>query len=314
MVPAHFVRLDALPLNANGKLDRGALPLPSGTDRSGGRPGRAFVEPRSQTERAIAAVWADVLRLEQIGATDHFFELGGDSILSIQVVARCRRAGIVISTRDLFERPTIAELSRRASRPESIAPEMAPATFGRLVPLTPIQQWFFEHDFAAPSHWNQAFLFQVPASLDVERFRRCLDAIVQHHESLRLRFRNEGGNWLSEHASTADPIEVQRHVLSTEPPERWASLIEAHCAAGTFGSFSRICQGLGRVASPRKSRFSSWGSTRSCSLRQPATAQTLRRPDQVSRVARRLFHHRGPGRSHRAARAAVFIAASRAIA
>src|SRR5262249_15449804 len=113
MVPAHFVQLDALPLNANGKLDRAALPLPSSTERSGGRAGRAFVEPRSQAERVIAAVWADVLRLEQIGATDHFFELGGDSILSIQVVARCRRAGIVISTRDLFEHATVAELARR---------------------------------------------------------------------------------------------------------------------------------------------------------------------------------------------------------
>ncbi len=232
MVPAHFVPLDALPLNANGKLDRAALPAPSSTERSGARTGRAFTEPSTPTERLLAAVWADVLRLERIGVNDHFFDLGGDSILSIQVVARCRRAGLEISTRDLFDHPTIAELARRAARADLAAPAISAAPFGKLAALTPIQKWFFEHDFAVKNHWNQAFLFKVPDGLDVARLQQALRAVVEHHDGLRLRFRREAGIWVGEHAAQAGSIVVQRHVLSAEPTEKLADLIHAHCAAG----------------------------------------------------------------------------------
>ena len=100
MVPAYFIMLDALPLNANGKLDRKALPAP-GDDNTLGAGWEALrVAPRTEAERIIAGIWSDVLGLERVGVTDNFFELGGDSILVIQVISRCRRAGLDLSARD----------------------------------------------------------------------------------------------------------------------------------------------------------------------------------------------------------------------
>src|SRR6185503_4351709 len=96
MVPSTFVTLAALPLNANGKVDRRALPDP------GPVAGTAYVEPRTEHERVLTDVWRAVLPVERVGVEDNFFELGGDSILSIQVVSRARQAGLEIASRDLF--------------------------------------------------------------------------------------------------------------------------------------------------------------------------------------------------------------------
>src|SRR5947207_14811455 len=96
MVPAAFVALDAWPLSPNGKLDRRALPAPDFAAVTGS------LAPRTDTERLLAGVWADVLGVEPVGVEDNFFELGGDSILSIQVVSRARQVGLHLTSRDLF--------------------------------------------------------------------------------------------------------------------------------------------------------------------------------------------------------------------
>src|SRR4051812_8839152 len=105
MVPTAVVQLDRLPLSANGKLDRNALPAP---DWHGGG---EIVAPRNATEEALAAIWRDVLKLEQVSVNDSFFALGGDSIQSIQVVARANRAGLNLTARQVFEQQTIAALA-----------------------------------------------------------------------------------------------------------------------------------------------------------------------------------------------------------
>ncbi|WP_447980433.1 amino acid adenylation domain-containing protein [Candidatus Nitrospira bockiana] len=105
MVPAFLVPLDALPLSANGKVARRALPAP---DLSSIR-SRDYVAPRTQVEGLLAEIWAQVLHLDRIGIHDNFFELGGDSIVTLQIVARARQRGLTLTPRDLFEHPTIAE-------------------------------------------------------------------------------------------------------------------------------------------------------------------------------------------------------------
>ena len=105
MLPSAFVFLDKLPLNPSGKVDRKALPAP---DRE---VSTAYVAPRTATEAALAAIWAEVLGVERVGLHDNFFALGGDSILSIQVVSRAARAGIVMAVRDLFAHPNVAALA-----------------------------------------------------------------------------------------------------------------------------------------------------------------------------------------------------------
>src|SRR5205814_7659861 len=102
MVRAAFVLLDRLPLTPNGKVDRAALPLPDV------RPADGAVAPRTPAEAALAAIWADVLRVETVGIHDNFFELGGDSIRAIQVVARASRAGLKLTPKQLFLHQTIA--------------------------------------------------------------------------------------------------------------------------------------------------------------------------------------------------------------
>ena len=105
MVPSHLVALDALPLSANGKIDRKALPAPVFDDQADAAP------PQGPKETTIAAIWADVLGCTTVGRDANFFELGGDSILSLQIVARLRQEGWAINPRDVFEHQTVARLA-----------------------------------------------------------------------------------------------------------------------------------------------------------------------------------------------------------
>jgi aryl carrier-like protein len=120
MVPATFTFIDAIPLTPNGKLDSRALPAPRWMVEE-----KELVPPRTPVEESIAAIWAEVLGVERVGVTQDFFEVGGDSIRSIQIVARCKRAGIHIRPSDLFQHPTVAALAAvadAAPRPEQVAP------------------------------------------------------------------------------------------------------------------------------------------------------------------------------------------------
>lgn len=113
MVPASLVLMERLPLTAHGKLDRQALPLPQDEEAN---PGRVYVAPGSALENALAEIWADLLRLDQVGIHDNFFELGGDSILGIRLIARAGEAGIRLTVQDLYRYQTIAELAVAAER------------------------------------------------------------------------------------------------------------------------------------------------------------------------------------------------------
>ncbi|HEU0150127.1 MAG TPA: amino acid adenylation domain-containing protein, partial [Bradyrhizobium sp.] len=179
MVPTAMVQLDRLPLSANGKLDRNALPAP---DRHGAG---EIVAPRNATEEALAAIWCDVLKLDRVGIHDNFFALGGDSIQSIQVVARANRAGLNLTARQVFEQQTIADLAVVAGRAVAVIAEQGLVT-GE-VPLTAIQRWFFEQDFAAPNHFNQAVLIDCE-QLTPTIVTEALSGLLRHHDALRLRF------------------------------------------------------------------------------------------------------------------------------
>ncbi|WP_079165662.1 non-ribosomal peptide synthetase [Streptomyces sp. NRRL S-31] len=184
MVPSTVVVLDALPLNPNGKLDRGRLPDPGPAVRA-----VRHVAPRTPTERALAAIWAEVLRVERIGVDDNFFELGGDSILSIQVVARARQEGLPLTSRDVYQHQTVAALAHRADaaalpRDTAPAPEAATGT----APLTPIQHWLFDTAGTRAGHFSQALSLRMPDDLDPAALQDALNDLVAHHDALRSRF------------------------------------------------------------------------------------------------------------------------------
>ncbi|MDY7994207.1 amino acid adenylation domain-containing protein, partial [Paenibacillus polymyxa] len=182
MIPAHFVQLSRMPLTPNDKIDRKALPAPEGNALTGG----AYVAPRNEAERTLADVWQAVLNADRVGVTDHFFELGGDSIKSIQVSSRLHQAGYKLEIRDLFKYPTISQLSLHV---KPIGRTIDQGEITGETALTPIQHWFFESSFADPHHFNQSVMLYRKERFDEETVRQVLQKLAEHHDALRMVFR-----------------------------------------------------------------------------------------------------------------------------
>jgi amino acid adenylation domain-containing protein/non-ribosomal peptide synthase protein (TIGR01720 family) len=188
LVPVRFVQLDALPLTANGKVDRRRLPRPALTVASPSRP-----LPDDPPLRRLAEIWCSVLSLEAVGLDDDFFRLGGDSLSMIEMIARARRAGLAITAEQVMRDRTIARLAPRFG--EVAPPPAAAGRVGPEPPLTPIQHWFFEHDLGDRDHWNVSVVLAVPGDLSTSHLRTALSVLVAHHDSLRLRFTRRNGSW-----------------------------------------------------------------------------------------------------------------------
>ncbi|MFJ7885052.1 non-ribosomal peptide synthetase [Pseudomonas sp. NPDC096917] len=197
MVPAHLMLLPSMPLTANGKLDRRALPAP---DSQLNR--QPYVAPRSALQLSLASIWCEVLNLTQVGLNDNFFELGGDSILSIQVVSRARQLGIHFSPRELFQHQTVQALASVATLTEHHSAEQGLLT-GESA-LTPIQHWFFDSQMPQRGHWNQSLLLLPTVELDPGRLEQALVALLAHHDALRLSFQQQAGQWRAHYASASD--------------------------------------------------------------------------------------------------------------
>ncbi|WP_207267288.1 non-ribosomal peptide synthase/polyketide synthase [Pseudomonas sp. FW300-N1B4] len=189
MVPAQWLFIEQLPLTPNGKLDRKALPTPDANQLQ-----RDYVAPRTALEQQIAGIWQDILKLERVGVTDNFFTLGGDSIISIQVVSRARQQGISFTPKDLFQQQTVQGLATVAQLGKALAPtDQGPVT-GE-TPLLPIQQWFFEQALPQRHHWNQSVLLKPLNPLLAATLEQALHALIDHHDGLRLGFTQTPGGW-----------------------------------------------------------------------------------------------------------------------
>ena len=190
LVPAAFFVIDALPLSANGKVNRLALPDP---DRMNAKLSCEYLAPRNETERRLATIWSNVLRVERVGVNDNFFELGGHSLLAAQVISRLRsELAIETPLRLLFEHPTLASLAAAVKNlneqndralPWSIQPFERNGT----APLSFTQQQFWLLDQAAPnrSAYNVRTAVRITGVLDVQKLQGVLETIVARHEVLR---------------------------------------------------------------------------------------------------------------------------------
>jgi non-ribosomal peptide synthase protein (TIGR01720 family) len=221
MIPSTFVTLEQIPLTANGKVNRRALPRP---DNSRPDLAHAFVAPRNEVERTLASIWAQLLNLSEVGIHDNFFELGGDSIVSIQIVARAQQAGLRLTPKQLFQNQTIAELATIVGTAKVVVAEQGLVTGA--VPLTPVQHWFFEQELSEPWHYNQSLLLEVREGTDVELLERAVRKVIEHHDALRMRFvRGPEGEWRQTNAAEeTGPIWWKRDLSSIKESEQTAAI------------------------------------------------------------------------------------------
>ncbi|HEX3529425.1 MAG TPA: amino acid adenylation domain-containing protein [Thermoanaerobaculia bacterium] len=198
MMPAAWVVLPALPLTAQGKIDRRALPepeMPTGA--------AAQTPPANAVEAALAEVVAGVLGLPRVGVHDNFFALGGDSILSIQVVTQARRLGIALTPTQLFQQQTVAQMATVATMATTagtlLETKIEEEPGSGAVPLTPVQRWFFaevvDREPGAAHHFNLSLLLAAPERLDPARLAAALALLTRRHDALRLRFRRGPEGW-----------------------------------------------------------------------------------------------------------------------
>ncbi|MBJ6611780.1 MAG: amino acid adenylation domain-containing protein [Candidatus Thiothrix moscowensis] len=222
MVPAVCVLLAAMPQTANGKINRKALPIPAETEAANDS---QYVAPTQPVEQQLADIWASVLGRESVGIHDNFFALGGDSILSLQVVSRARQQGLLFQPKQLFQYQTIAQL---ASVVEQLTPTTTLNTQSQVsgkVELTPVQHWFFAQDFAEAEHHNLAFRAEIAAELAPETLTQAWRQVSLHHDALRSRFVQQDGQWRQSCAAEVGELTLAVIDLSEAPeaeqPARW---------------------------------------------------------------------------------------------
>jgi amino acid adenylation domain-containing protein len=215
MVPAQFVILDQLPRNTNGKVDRRALPEPD----KGARTQALYTAPATSMEQRLARVWAEVLGVERVGVHDNFFDIGGDSLKAIRVVSLANRASMLITARQVFEQPTVAELARVAVVPDACAADVP--EHGD-IPLTPtvlscLRAW--------PEKWLQAIAamtLQCRERMVPELLEQAFRHLVASHDALRLRLVGTEEGW-RQHAVPVDALGMEPIVesldLSSVAPE-----------------------------------------------------------------------------------------------
>ncbi|TNH43059.1 non-ribosomal peptide synthetase [Photorhabdus luminescens] len=183
MLPASFTRIDSVPLTLNGKLDRRALPEPIWGDRD------SYVAPRNALETQLCTIWQAVLGLERVGIEDNFFRIGGDSIVSIQLVSKLRQTGFSLQVKSIFEAPTVARLAQRLALSSPTVNILAEqGLLSGEFSLLPIQQTFFDWNWPHPHHWNQAFMIQIPGDIKSVQIEQALIMLAKRHDMLRIRF------------------------------------------------------------------------------------------------------------------------------
>ena len=220
MLPAAFVTLDEMPLTTSGKLDRHALPAPDYVDSQ-----IAYVPPRNVVEAALAQTFADVLRLPHVGIHDSFFRMGGDSILTIQLVSRVAKQGYTISVKDVFLHPTVAELAAVAN---TAKPQMLASQEIQLgdSPLLPIQRAFLAMRQPQMHHYNQAFLLTVKRPFHPTQLEDAITVLLRHHDALRFQYVPEQSGWRQQYLAPSEHVPLTFVPLGVSPDEH-AAHIEA---------------------------------------------------------------------------------------
>ena len=209
MVPSAFILVPELPLNANGKLDRKALPNP---EENSSRPADAYVAPRTVVEELLAQIWSEVLGTERVGIHENFFDLGGHSLLAIQVTSRVKRVlRVDVTVRNLFEAPTVAQFATLIGTLRGAGPNLARTSIQRIsqrqtLPLSYAQERLFFLDRVEDKNacYNVPLAFRLKGQLDIAALEDSLREIARRHEVLHTRFIVTDGEPAQEVTETPD--------------------------------------------------------------------------------------------------------------
>ncbi len=283
MRPGQFIEIESLPLNVNGKVDRAALTIdaPAVVGTLGETaPADQHVPPTEQASPAatvqpddivaamldrnepaaldqLARLWAEALGVERVGLDDNYFDLGGDSIISIQIVARARRLGLDLKPRDVFEHQTVRALSAHlaALTPHAavVAPETnpleteatmavasatvasGPASHGHAVdphslPLLPIQHWLLDQELPHLDHWTQYRWLDLADDVDLDRLEAAAATLPTVHPALRHRFHRSTDGWsitIADATVATDAlIGIERHDLGDLASPNWRAFVD----------------------------------------------------------------------------------------
>ncbi|GLI08013.1 hypothetical protein YDYSG_40430 [Paenibacillus tyrfis] len=216
MVPSYFCRLEAFPLNTNGKVDRSALPHPNTVWEQSTE--KAQETGEDEMEKRLLHIWRQLLKRQNIGVNDHFYAVGGDSILAIQTVSMARDHGIVVTPRQVAEHPTVKDLAAVAAwvdggKQKEQAIDLA-GEFG----LTPIQHWFFEQRFEEPNYFNQSHMLLLN-HCDPARLEMALNRLVRLHPELAAQFVRRGHTYVQRYRMDAVVRLASHTIRETERPD-----------------------------------------------------------------------------------------------
>ncbi|TRX29604.1 AMP-binding protein, partial [Flavobacterium sp. ZT3R18] len=209
MVPSFYVEIDAVPLTPNGKVDRKALPEVSGADIIR----KEYVAARSKEEKILVSVWQDVLKRENISVKDSFYNLGGDSIKTIQIVSRLKQQGYSLKIQQILRVPVLEDLAKYVALSTR---DIDQSLILGEVKLTPIQHYFFnDRAFKTHHHYNQSVVLKSREVLDMQIISKSITALLGHHDALRMVYKSEQGVWkqfnegLPEHDFAVDFYDFQ---------------------------------------------------------------------------------------------------------
>ncbi|TRX32540.1 amino acid adenylation domain-containing protein [Flavobacterium sp. ZT3R18] len=209
MVPSFYVEIDAVPLTPNGKVNRKALPEVSGADIIR----KEYVAPRSKEEKLLVSVWEDVLKRDMISVKDSFYNLGGDSIKTIQIVSRLKQQGYSLKIQQILRVPVLEDLAKYV---ELSTRDIDQSAVLGDVSLTPIQHYFFnDRAFKVHNHFNQSVVLKSREALDTQIISKSITALLGHHDALRMVYKSDQGVWkqlnegLPEHDFAVDFYDFQ---------------------------------------------------------------------------------------------------------
>ncbi|MEC1507169.1 amino acid adenylation domain-containing protein, partial [Bacillus haynesii] len=188
MIPSYFVKLDRLPRTSSGKVDRNALPEADGTLIEGTR----YDPPRNEIERKLVQVWREILGIEDIGISHHFFAAGGDSIKALQIISRLAKMNLKLEMKALFANPKIKDLSRLITEETRHRKHNKPVT-GE-TELLPIQKRYFANNKEELNHFNQSFMLFRKDGYDENIVRTAFNKILEQHDALRMIYEEKDGD------------------------------------------------------------------------------------------------------------------------